>query len=323
MATRRALLIGIDAYPHVTPLNGCVNDVTPDARRADRALRVPRRPHHAADQRAGDARRRSSPRSTPSSPPPVQDDVVVFHFAGHGSQMADREGDEPSGFDSTIVPFDAARPGGAVPDITDDEINLRLEALAQKTALTTLIFDACHSGTITRDAFGEQARDRSKPTTRRCRRCRRRRSRPSDGSRTRAAGPSGWMPLDRQLRAHRRLPRRRALVRVPPARRRRQGRSRRADLLPVPAAPAPVRATSYRDVFERTAALVNALNGAQHPQMEGPDRSRSVRRRRRRAGDLRAHPRARGRGGAARSWRGARHDGGVDLSRLSAGRARS
>ena len=27
--------------------------------------------------------------------------------------------------------------------------------------------------------------------------------------------------------------------------------------------------TSYRDVFERTAALVNALNGAQHPQMEG------------------------------------------------------
>ena len=38
-----------------------------------------------------------------------QDDIVVFHYSGHGSQMTDLEGDEPDGLDETIVPYDSGR----------------------------------------------------------------------------------------------------------------------------------------------------------------------------------------------------------------------
>src|SRR5205085_8251420 len=85
-------------------------------------------------------------------------DVVFFYYAGHGSQMPDREGDEPSGIDSTLVPVDSFcgfGKGAENLDITDDEIHLRLMELGKRTDCITLIIDACHSGTITRDA-GDQ-----------------------------------------------------------------------------------------------------------------------------------------------------------------------
>src|SRR5208337_3930239 len=47
---------------------------------------------------------------------------------------------------------------GANRDITDDEIYERLRKLSAKTDAITLVFDSCHSGTISRDAFGELAR---------------------------------------------------------------------------------------------------------------------------------------------------------------------
>jgi len=82
-------------------------------------------------------------------------DAVVIHYAGHGSQITDREGDEPSGLDSTLMPVDTHGKWGTPEqnlDITDDEIHLKLLALGEKTNNITLIIDACHSGTITRDA---------------------------------------------------------------------------------------------------------------------------------------------------------------------------
>src|SRR6266542_6110298 len=111
MPIKRALLIGVDAYPHVPPLNGCVNDaqvmrsvlVDSFGFSADHiSLLVNDQATRAGILSAFDA--------LVSDTGP--DDIVVFHFSGHGSRIADREGDEPSGFDSTIVPFDAARPVG-------------------------------------------------------------------------------------------------------------------------------------------------------------------------------------------------------------------
>ena len=87
-----------------------------------------------------------------------QDDIVVVHYAGHGSQRTDLEGDETSGKDNTIVPADSGRAPYPNRDITDDEIHTWLSLLAQKTPYFTLIFDCCHSGTIVRDAFGDQER---------------------------------------------------------------------------------------------------------------------------------------------------------------------
>lgn len=81
-----------------------------------------------------------------------ENDTVVFHFSGHGSQMTDREGDEPDGLDETIVPYDSGRKNHPNKDITDDEIYLWLIKLTERTRNITLIFDCCHSGTITRQS---------------------------------------------------------------------------------------------------------------------------------------------------------------------------
>ena len=108
MPDKRALLIGINAYPHVPPLSGCVNDVRLMHSVLVDTFGFP--PDHItllADEQATRAGILAAFDALVAATGP--DDIVVIHYAGHGSQMADREGDEPSGFDSTIVPFDAAR----------------------------------------------------------------------------------------------------------------------------------------------------------------------------------------------------------------------
>jgi hypothetical protein len=267
MPTKRALLVGIAAYPHVRPLDGCVNDV-----RLMREVLVesfgfpPEQVTLLADEQATRAGILAAFDALVAATGP--DDIVLFHFAGHGSQMTDREGDEPSGFDSTLVPFDAVRPIGDVPDITDDEINLRLEALAQKTPYSTVVIDACHSGTILRDDGGERARSieadvrpvSELPPS----------PIPADRRRPlRQAGPSGWMPLadkyvliagcrdEEESYEYRPLEGGGRVV---------HGaltwflcqQLRRASA-----------AASYRDIFEQTAALVTAAHSMQHPQLEG------------------------------------------------------
>ncbi|OKH29992.1 hypothetical protein NIES2119_31705 [[Phormidium ambiguum] IAM M-71] len=75
-------------------------------------------------------------------------DVVVFHFSGHGSQVADADRDFPDGLNSTIVPFDSSRPadnsGGIVQDITGRTLFLLMSAL--QTENVTFVLDCCHSG---------------------------------------------------------------------------------------------------------------------------------------------------------------------------------
>jgi len=84
-----------------------------------------------------------------------QDDIVVFHFSGHGSQMA-AAGEKPSGYDESIMPYDSGRMNPTFPkqvppcDIRDTDIQGWLFRLTQKTGHVTLIFDSCHSGSITR-----------------------------------------------------------------------------------------------------------------------------------------------------------------------------
>jgi hypothetical protein len=78
--------------------------------------------------------------------------VVVLHYSGHGSQVKDDNGDEPDGWDETLVPFDSGRAEGHPNrDIIDDELGALLDELSAKTPYVTFIFDSCHSGDASRD----------------------------------------------------------------------------------------------------------------------------------------------------------------------------
>ncbi len=75
-------------------------------------------------------------------------DKVLVYFSGHGTQIADRNGDEiDDGMDEALVMV------GYGPDapeelVSDDDIRAVLDQLADRNV--TLVIDACHSGTISR-----------------------------------------------------------------------------------------------------------------------------------------------------------------------------
>lgn len=84
-------------------------------------------------------------------------DLVIFYYAGHGSQVFDTDGDEEDGLDETLCPADVMR-RDASKDITDDELGEWLRALP--TEHVKVILDSCHSGSATR-AVTLHARARS------------------------------------------------------------------------------------------------------------------------------------------------------------------
>lgn len=84
------------------------------------------------------------------------DDVVVFYYSGHGTQVADENGDEDDGVDEALVPWDVKNIRDAHQVIIDDSLGIWLGALQTKNV--TVIVDACFSGTITRSLGGEIAR---------------------------------------------------------------------------------------------------------------------------------------------------------------------
>lgn len=70
-------------------------------------------------------------------------DVLMFYFAGHGSQMRNSLSDEPDKLDETIVPADS-RAGGA--DIRDKELRMFFNRILDRGARLTVILDNCYSG---------------------------------------------------------------------------------------------------------------------------------------------------------------------------------
>ena len=271
---KRALLIGINAYqfaPKIPILHGCVNDAQLMRSILEEQFAFP--PENVTLLTDAQATRDGILAALDALVTATgKDDIAVLYYAGHGSQMTDREGDEASGLDNTIMPVDSEGWSGVNRDITDDEIHLRLVALGEKTPYTTIIVDACHSATITRDAFGVASR--SVPADRRP--ISALPPSPIPGNATRAApvmpagrGPSGWMPLAEQyaLIAGCRDEETSFEYRPPEA----EGKIVHGALTYFlgqelrRATPG----TSYRDVFERAAARVTANDARQHPQMEG------------------------------------------------------
>ena len=264
MTPKRALLFGIDAYANIRTLDGCVNDS-----HLVRSVLVERFgfPEGNITQLLDEQATRDAMLGAFDALVVATgaNDIVVIHYAGHGSQIRDREGDEPSGFDSTLMPWDTAREPGENRDITDDEIHLKLAALAARTPHITVLVDACHSGTVTRDASGAKTRS-IEPDLRPVSELP---PSPIPGgqlARTRS-GASGWLPLaDKYVLIAGCRDDEEAKEYFPA-----EGGGPHGALTYFlcrelrKASPA----TTYRDVFEVVSAQVNAYNRVQHPQMEG------------------------------------------------------
>ncbi|MGH9773507.1 MAG: caspase family protein [Candidatus Acidiferrales bacterium] len=92
---------------------------------------------------------------------PSRGDIVVFYYAGHGSQRFNSLTDKPFHLDETLVPADASSGHW---DVRDKEIVRLFNQIVDKGITLTAIFDSCHSGSIARGLVsGMQGRARFLP----------------------------------------------------------------------------------------------------------------------------------------------------------------
>ncbi len=144
---RRALCIGIDPYRR-HPLAGAHADALAWAaalRQLGFARPVMILDHDATRQAILDALHTIVTDSQPG-------DAIVLQYAGHGTLVADLDGDELDDAisprqDEAICPVDFDQ-GGL---IVDDEIG-RILALLPAGVSATCFFDCCHAGSMARDA---------------------------------------------------------------------------------------------------------------------------------------------------------------------------
>ncbi len=85
-------------------------------------------------------------------------DTLIFYFAGHGAQFEDDENfNQASGYNGTILPTDARKPGAETDgDIFDFELKAIKERAVARGIYFITVFDSCNSGSATRDpSLGE------------------------------------------------------------------------------------------------------------------------------------------------------------------------
>jgi hypothetical protein len=137
---RRAICVGIDEYDPPNRLAGCVNDAN------DWAAALRSQGFDVAMLTNRDATWKAiSGALTDLVSSARSGDVVVFQYAGHGTQVDDLDGDEQGGSDSALCPVDF--PAGGF--LIDDDVRRIVGGLPGGVNLTCF-FDCCHSGTITR-----------------------------------------------------------------------------------------------------------------------------------------------------------------------------
>jgi hypothetical protein len=157
-AARHALLIGINRYPKMpnASLQGAVSDM--ELMRSvliDRFGFPAERTRSLRDAEATRAAIRGALAELAAAV--GEGDIVVLFYAGHGSRMADPR--QPGRLIESMVPCDSGRGDQPNLDILDEEIDQWVQRVNEATPHVTLIFDCCHSGAVTRDAFGEATRE--------------------------------------------------------------------------------------------------------------------------------------------------------------------
>lgn len=148
---KKALLVGINDYAPIgaggPDLHGCVNDVNDMAHTLNALGIVPAVPASMrilTDSRATRAAIIEGLKWLITGA--KKGDTLIFHYSGHGSQVADVSGDEIDGRDETICPHDFASKGM----IKDDDLRSIFATLPAGANLDVFL-DSCHSGTGTRD----------------------------------------------------------------------------------------------------------------------------------------------------------------------------
>lgn len=148
--TRKALCIGINAYPGANALAGCV----PDARAWGEALtNLGFSVTLMLDEAATQARILSELELLVGTA--RKGDVLAVHYSGHGTYVEDLDGNEEGGQDQAICPIDFE--DGRL--IIDDDLDAILGRLPDGVSMT-LFMDNCHAFSNTRAALtsGERAR---------------------------------------------------------------------------------------------------------------------------------------------------------------------
>jgi hypothetical protein len=147
---RWALLIGIDKYPYIAQLEGCAHDIREMARiLTERFGFLPRCMTTLQDEQA--TRDGILMALDTLASQVAEDDAVVIHYSGHGSQRHRQMEDirQASSLEETLVPYDS---GHIEPfpnrDISSAEFCSRLTQITKVTRNVTLILDCCHAGTI-------------------------------------------------------------------------------------------------------------------------------------------------------------------------------
>lgn len=148
---KRALLIGVNDYTHGPErwdLRGCENDVKMTQDLLVTRFGFPE--ENIKTLLSAEATRQNIVDAIENwlIAPSGAEDIVYFHFSGHGSQMGDEDGDEDDNKDEMICPADMRR-GDRSSVINDDQLNALFERIP--AANVTVVLDACHSGTGTRD----------------------------------------------------------------------------------------------------------------------------------------------------------------------------
>jgi hypothetical protein len=146
---KKALLVGINAYPSPNELQGCVNDVT---NMRDVLIKY-------FDFEVDNIRLLIDSRATKANIMEhlqwlVYDEKnftkLFYHNSSHGSQIRDINGDElRDHLDEIICPVDFNWDGNF---ITDDELSALFKTITTKGKLE-VVMDSCHAGTVTRNQF--------------------------------------------------------------------------------------------------------------------------------------------------------------------------
>ena len=163
----RALLVGIDKYqtPGVTPTAGGEADASAMSRLVQEQgwfksdeIRTLIGPAATAQRIEEEFLHWLIEGSRPG-------DQILFFYSGHGTQILDTDGDERTSDasddrDEAIAPYDVYQANGRLHNvIVDDQFNQWIERLSGRSVV--LIFDSCHSGTVSRSPGGQKPTARS------------------------------------------------------------------------------------------------------------------------------------------------------------------
>lgn len=205
-----ALLVGIDRYANpdqAPPLRGCVADVeasyallTGRFAVPDDHIRLLTARHDQSEPESQRATRANliagwQEHLTQAGP----DDIVFFHFSGHGSQARSPFPAAPNGYQATLVPYDSRTPG--VFDLSAPELAALIRSVEARGAQVILLIDCCHAASRPRHADPHRC-----PPVRCC--APDDRMRPAESVLAGADAlpasplrptPSGWLPLGRHL----------------------------------------------------------------------------------------------------------------------------